>query len=106
MLTTAEVAAHLAELTYRPGWSLAVYDGRWEGQHLVITAEVVDSTHPERTTLLDVHSMLPPMRDGQALDEWLAWRLGRIEMHEMREMLRRDGRPIFDPHAPHADRDL
>jgi len=106
VLTTAEVAEHLATLTYRPGWSLTVYDGRWEGQHLVITAEVVDSYHPGQTTLLDVHSMLPPMRDGQALDEWLAWRLQRLECHESREFLRRDGRPIHDPHAPQADRDL
>jgi hypothetical protein len=33
VLTTAEVAAHLERLSYRPGWSFAVYDGRWEGQH-------------------------------------------------------------------------
>jgi hypothetical protein len=55
--------------------------------------------------VLDVHSMLPPMRDTIALEEWLAWRLGRLEVHEMREFLKRDGRVIFDPHGADADHD-
>jgi hypothetical protein len=29
----------------------------------------------------------------------------RIESHEAREFLKRDGLPIYDPHAPFADRD-
>jgi hypothetical protein len=40
-----------------------------------------------------------------ALEEWLAWRLGRLEVHEMREFLKRDGRVIFDPHGADADHD-
>jgi hypothetical protein len=40
-----------------------VYDGRWEGQHLVIRTEVPD-TYSDQTVVLDVHSMLPPMRDN------------------------------------------
>lgn len=106
MMTTSEIQDHLSRITYKPGWELKIYDGRWEGQHLVITTVVPDSYHPGETVTLDVHSMLPPMRDGNALDEWLAWRLGRIEVHEMREFLRRDGRPIYDPHAEYAERDL
>jgi hypothetical protein len=105
MLTTPEIHAHLRRLAYKPGWEFQVYDGRWEGQHLVIRTEVPD-TYSDQTVVLDVHSMLPPMRDTRALEEWLAWRLGRLELHELREFLKRDGRPIFDPHAPGADRDV
>jgi hypothetical protein len=36
---------------------------------------------------------------------WLAWRLGRVESHEMREHLRVDGALPFNPHAEYADRD-
>jgi hypothetical protein len=33
------------------------------------------------------------------------WRLGRIELHEMREFFQVDGTPVSDPHALHAERD-
>ncbi len=104
-LTTAQIAAELEKVSYKPGFRFTVYDGTWEGQHMVITTSVPDAYKPGEMTVLDVHSMLPPMRDREALWEWLAWRLGRIEIHEMREFLRVDGRPVFDPHAPFAERD-
>jgi hypothetical protein len=106
MLTTSEIQAHLERLTYKPGWSIKAYDGRWEGQHVVITTVVDDAYKPGETQTLDVHSMLPPMADTDHLEQWLAWRLGRLELHEMREFLRRDGKPIYNPHAPYAERDL
>lgn len=106
MLTTPEIQAHLWRLAYKPGWTFEAYDGRWEGQHIVIRTHVPDTYNEGQTVVLDVHSMLPPMRDTQALEEWLAWRLGRLEQHEMREFLKRDGEVIYDPHAPLADRDL
>lgn len=106
MLTTHEIANWLTLITYRPGWSFEVYDGRWEGQHFVIRARVADATEPDETTTLDIHSMLPPMDTIDQFERWLAWRLSRIEIHEMREFLRRDGKPIFDPHADGAEHDL
>lgn len=106
MLTTAEVAAHLERITYLPGWTLAVRDGRHEGQHLTIGAVLPDAYHQGDLVTLDVHSALPPMRDLEALEEWLLWRLCRLQSHEVREWLRLDGVPVSDPHAPQADRDL
>jgi hypothetical protein len=49
--------------------------------------------------------MLPPMPSVEYLDVWLQWRLNRIEIHEAREHLRRDGKPVFDPHREYGDRD-
>lgn len=106
MLSTAQLAAHLERITYKTGWSFEVYDGRWEGQHIVIRTEVEDTYSPGHKVVLDVHSMLPPMRDVDDFENWLAWRLGRLEIHEMREFLKRDGEVIFDPHAEYADRDV
>lgn len=105
MLSTAEIARHLDRLTYRPGWTFEVYDGRFEGQHLVIRAEVDNSYQPGQLVVLDIHSMLPPMRDVAALEDWLGWRLRRVESHEQREWFKRDGVPVADPHAEGADQD-
>jgi hypothetical protein len=105
VLTVEGIRAHLERLSYKDGWSFDVYEGRWEGPHIVIRTEVEDALLRGRRTVLDVHSMLPPMRDTVALEEWLAWRLGRLEVHEMREFFKRDGRVIFDPHGPDADHD-
>lgn len=105
MLTTTQIAQHLDRITYKPGWRFAVYDGRWEGQHLAITTVVPDAFTPGRSITLDVHCFLPPMRDTDALEEWLMWRLGRVETHEMREFFKRDGKVVNSPHKPYADRD-
>lgn len=106
MLITADLAQVLARVTYKPGWRFAVYDGRFEGQHLVITTQVLDAYDPDSTVTLDVHSMLPPMRDEQQFLDWLLWRVCRIETHEAREFLRVNGVSHNDPHAEYADRDL
>jgi hypothetical protein len=105
-LSTAQIQAHLKRLTYKDGWAFRVYDGRFEGQHLTIETTVPNTYRPGQTVTLRVESCLPPMRDTGQLEEWLAWRLGRLELHEMREHLKRDRVCIFDPHAPRAERDL
>lgn len=105
MLSTPEILTILERVTYKPGWKITAYDGRYEGQHLVITTVVDDATNPGTKTTLDVHSMLPPQADEQAFMSWLAWRLGRIECHEMREFLRVDESCWSDPHAEYADQD-
>lgn len=105
MLTTAELQDIAGHVTYRPGWSIRVRDGRYEGQHVVITTVVPDAYDPARQVELDVHSPLPPMRDRTAFLDWLLWRVQRVESHEAREWLRVDGQCWSDPHAENADRD-
>lgn len=105
MLTTAEIQTELDRVTYKPGWSFRVYDGRWEGQHIAITVCLPNSYRADEPLVLDVHSPMPPLRDTSHLHEWLMWRLGRIEIHELREFYRVDGVCVNDPHAEHAGRD-
>lgn len=106
MLNTDEIAEHLLKRTYMDGWRLTVYEGEWEGPHLVITARLPDAYNPGEWTLVDIHSMLPPIPNTDYLDRWVVWRLCRVATHEVREFYRGlDGKAIFDPHAPGADRD-
>jgi hypothetical protein len=106
MLSTTEIQAELQRITYREGWTFTAYDGRWEGQHLTIRADLPDAYNPGHTVTVQVESALPPIPDVDYLLIWLAWRLGRVENHEMREHLRVDGAPVYNPHASFADRDL
>ena len=104
-LPTAALAEHTQRLTYKPGFTLEVRDGRWEGQHFVINGPVPNAYRPDEQTNLDIHSPLPPMRTLSDYERWIGWRLGRVEHHEMREWFKRDGKPIWDPHAPYSERD-
>jgi hypothetical protein len=106
MLTVPEMASELEVITYKPGWRFRVYEGVWEGPHIVITTVQTDAYHEGQTVTLDIHSMLPPFVDFAQFRRWLGWRLARIEVHEMREFLQRRGAPIFNPHAEGADHDL
>jgi hypothetical protein len=99
MLTTDEIRTQLGRVTYRDGWTFTLYEDEWEGPHLFIVAPVPNAYDPGQTIDLGVRSPLPPMPDADYLHRWLAWRLGRIESHEMREMLRVDRVALFDPHA-------
>ncbi|MCW2898474.1 MAG: hypothetical protein JWO67_739 [Streptosporangiaceae bacterium] len=99
MLTTSEIQAELARVTYRQGWTFSIYQDDWEGPHLLVTAPVPNAYQPGQTITLGIRSPLPPIPDADYLHLWLAWRLGRIESHESREMLRIDGIAPFDPHA-------
>lgn len=99
MLTLPEVQAELGRVSYRPGWTVTAWQHRFEGVWVTIAARVEDSYHPGEHVDLGIHSPLPPMRDAGAVHDWLAWRLGIIELHEMREWLRVDGVPVFDPHV-------
>jgi hypothetical protein len=42
MLSIQQVQAHLARVSYKPGWSFEAYQGAWEGHHIVINTQVPD----------------------------------------------------------------
>lgn len=99
MLTEADIEHTLTRITYRPGWELLLYRHRVEGLVVRILADVDNAYQPGETTRLDIETYLPPMETVSQLLNWLIWRLGRIEQHEMCEWLRYDNRHIIDPHA-------
>lgn len=99
MLSTAEICDRVAQMTYRPGWTLSVYENGFEDPHLEILAvDVPNSYRPGSTLDLRISSSIPPMDSIEQLDRWVMWRLERVESHEAREWLQIDGRPLFDPH--------
>jgi hypothetical protein len=99
MLSTDAINAELDRLSYKKGWKFKAYDDPWEGQKIRIEATVPDAYDPDRTVDLGIDSFLPPMCDEWDLRRWLAYRLKRIETHEMLEWLKLDGAPLWDPHA-------
>jgi hypothetical protein len=104
-VTVAELATHAKRLTYRPGWVFQVYEGAHEGPHIVIAATLPDSTRPGETVDVRIDSAVPPLDTLAQFERWLLWRLRIVESHECREWLKRDGLPIFDPHAEDAQHD-
>jgi len=108
MLTTLEIQEHLKRITYKPKWSFKYYDGIWEGPHLVIHCSAIDdSFNPGKKTVLDIHCFLSPndIASTEALETYLMYRLARIEVHEMREFFKRDGKVVSSPHMPNAEHD-
>jgi hypothetical protein len=98
-LTLHQIQSALSRVTYRPGWTITAHPHPFEGAQLRIVARgVPDSTNPAASIDLGIDDWIPPLPDLDALWRFLAWRLGRIEQHEMREWLRVDSRPVFNPH--------
>jgi hypothetical protein len=106
VLTTLEIQEHLRHVTYKPGWSFTAYDGRWEGQHIIIDVVTPDAFNPGHDITLDVHTSLPPLDTIRELDRWLLWRLMRIESHELREWYKVDGKVIVNPHSDDGNHDV
>lgn len=104
MMTVAEMEAHVNGLEYMPGWSMTIVSGELaqEGTQLRIRARVPNSYKPTEMVDLDIWTYVPPMPSPATFDWWLSWRLARIACHESSEWLRRDGKPIFDPHEERA----
>lgn len=98
MMTLAEVQAELAQLEAWPGWTMTARQDPWEGIIIRFVGTVPDAYHPGQMVDLGIDSHLPPTPHLPALWYWLQWRLCRIATHEAREMFRRNGRPLFDPH--------
>jgi hypothetical protein len=94
----AEVAAEVARVTYKPGWSFHVYMDDWEGPHILIVAPTPNAYCPTETIDLGIRSAMPPFFSADAVHVWLMWRLDRIETHELREFYRVDDVAIADPH--------
>lgn len=99
-LSLTELQDEVDQFSYRPGWSLDVFADPWEGPCLYVVANVENGYDPDQVIELRVRSAIPPIPSRGYFAIWLQWRLQQIELHESREYLRRDGRPVFDPHDP------
>jgi hypothetical protein len=98
VLSTAEIRDCLERCAYKPGWTWTLREDPWEGLFVRFLVEIEDS-YGTGTLTLGIDSWLPPQVSEESLRLWMAWRLGRIESHEMREFFKVDGRPVFDPHV-------
>lgn len=98
MLSTDQINAELARITYKPGFTFRAYDDPWEGQKVRIEAVVLDAYNPTETVTLSIDSFVSPMQDEWEVRRWLMWRIMRIECHEAREFFRLDDQILWNPH--------
>lgn len=106
ILTLKQMQERLAQMTYREGWKMEIYQGHTEGAHFHLHAKVEDSVNKGETVDLDIHSVIPAQVSFQSFDLWISERLRRIEIHESMEWLQVDGKAVFDPHRENADHDI
>lgn len=102
MLTVEQMRAILDGLTYRPGWTMSIEENEHEGPYLRVVGETKNTYNENEDIDLGINTYLSPndRRGEDAFLDFLVWRLVRIESHEAREWLRRDGVAIADPHIP------
>src|SRR5688572_8603081 len=98
MLTAHEITLYVDRVRYKPGWSFQVLVTDFESPQLFITARVMNAYDHSQMVDLGIKSHLPRFRDEKALEDWLMWRIERIESHEAREFFTVDGKRPFDPH--------
>lgn len=100
VITVDHMRAILEEITYRPGWTMAIKEDQHEGPYLRVIAPTKNSYDESADLDLGINSYLSPndRADERAFVNFLIWRLERIESHEAREWLKRNGKAIFDPH--------
>jgi hypothetical protein len=103
MLSIQTVEIELDKVSYKPGWSFLLYETPWEGWWISIRFEPVDAYHLADTQPQNVRTPLPPFQTLQQFHTWLMWRIGRMEIHEMREFYRVSGEVYDDPHIEDAN---
>lgn len=98
----------LARWSYKPGWSMhiAPNPGPWEAGILNVRYQAPDSRNPSSTIAIGGSEVVSlGVIEGEVpFGVWLESALMRVERHELREWLRRDGLLYDDPHVPPAQR--
>lgn len=94
------LADRISRYSYKPGWALTI--GEHEGKPaVVVLASVPDVLgRKERFVLRGAKTITPTVErmSDEQLDGWIDRLLQAMESHERREWLRRDGKPVDDPH--------
>lgn len=96
----------VANITYKPGWSMWLQEisrGQGcEGLTLLVQATVPDTCNEgESITFLHLMPVLPAAYDRENWVRWVFEQLQMVELHECLEWFRVDDRqPYFPEHAP------
>lgn len=98
MITVDDLTRWLEGVSFAPGWTINAIDTR-EGPAVVFTKTEANSRTADTDIHLRIIAHVPPhLHTRERFDDWLLWRVERIYLHEAREWLQRDSKPIFDPH--------
>jgi len=95
----------LTRFTYKPRWHFRVFPashGLFSANALQITMHTQDVNWPHGLVpvvgTVAIPEALPVMTDDQVM-EWLREQIRRVELHEVDEWFKVDGKAPFDPHA-------
>lgn len=98
-LTAVDIAREIKRVTYKPGWTFEVSHHPIEGPTLSIGFAVPNSYRQGEQQVQCVNSPIPPLFGADHLYAWLMWRISVVEMHELAEFFKVDGKPVYDPHS-------
>ena len=94
--------AVISRIKYKPGCEIHLfYDFGNDAGRLLIRASVIDATDPEQKRVVQVECsqyVTPPEAQQGPLVDRIRTMLQKIEMHEVDEFLKLDGRHVQDPH--------
>lgn len=87
---------------------MSIYEGFSRGAMFRLVAIVDDSVNKGEKVPLEIYSAIPtPAKTSiEQFDLYVNWRLKDIEIHEADEWHQVDGKALYYPHRPMADRDL
>lgn len=101
-LTVKRLQEELARWTYKPGWEMRIVadPSPWVSAMLIVRFHAPDSRDPSRTIPVEAREVVDMgVIEGYVpFGVWLSSRLLRMEHHESREWLKRDGEIYDDPH--------
>ena len=96
----------LTRWSYKPGWTMRIQPdpGPWETGILCVRYQTPDTYDPQRVITIGGQEMvsLSVVEGMVPFGLWLETALMRMEQHELREWLRRDGKIYNDPHGPNG----
>lgn len=94
----------LKRFTYKPGWEFIYEYDIDRNQHFVmVSMRVEDSYHPGNIIPVSIRHRLPrglsPDDQEDYCDHYLRTMVQDLEMHELDEWFKKDGKLVNDPHA-------
>lgn len=88
----------IAQITYKPGWSLSLHVDAGDRPYLQIEATTLDSCTLQPTTWRSGKTYLSVFMCRQEIVSAVYGAIEKAELHEIREFFRYKGASIFNPH--------
>lgn len=102
-LSSIAIATEVGKIDYRPGYVFTVFRHPFEGLCVRVELSVPNAYcktgggSEEQDQGLNIP--VPPIVSAEHFHDFMKWRLGRFELHELNEFYWVDGHVLHDPHS-------